>query len=227
MDMKRNTSNTTTLYNWLNSEPSDSEKRELFLNMDIAMKYVHQNGYCIESFNPKKIELLNNSVDYIKFATVLQMPDDVSYQNKLIKEDIFNSSVLQILIYSKSLNYSNVDFLKNNFREYEQFLPESDVPYYRGVIERNASVYFYEYEAERVKREYSELDKQVNSKSTHINDDTIDLFGNKEFINSKIYRDINKNRNAAFINVIIYPVVITIIILMLLFVSVIINYFVV
>ena len=143
----RKSNSTINLNNWISEAHSDEEKRDLFLNMDIAMKYIHDRGYCIKTFNPKEIELLDGSVSKVKFNTLLVMPIDREYQKKLIKEDIYNSSMLQIGIYSNCLDYLSRDFVKENFDSFLVFLPEVDSPYYRGVIERDAMVYFSEFGA--------------------------------------------------------------------------------
>ena len=92
------TNNTITLNNWIKESHSDDERKELFLSMDMAMKYVHDRGYCIKTFNPKEIELLDGSISKVKFNTLLEMPLDNEYQKKLMREDIFNSSMLQVEI---------------------------------------------------------------------------------------------------------------------------------
>ena len=56
-------------------------------------------------------------------------------------------------------NDSSLQFLKNNFNKFAIYLPESDVAYYRGVIERGASVHLYAYVDEKMKRDVSNLEK--------------------------------------------------------------------
>ena len=47
-----------SLDDWIKSYRDEEEMREIFLNMDRAMKYVHDHGYCIKSFHPKEIEII-------------------------------------------------------------------------------------------------------------------------------------------------------------------------
>lgn len=223
-----------SLYNWIRDSHTDEEKREVFLNMDIAMKYVHERGYCVKSFSPREIEILNNSLDQIKFNTLLEMPNDRSYQKKLIGEDIFNSSLLQIGIYADCLKFIKPEFVKSNFANFATFLPESDIPYYRGVIERDAAVYFTEFELERRKREISSLEKEANELENDnskqlIKTNTRDLssmFSNDK-INDTIYRQINGYRDAAFVNVLMYPLIFGIIFVLFTLIFVSINIFVI
>lgn len=219
--MKNNNSNVTTLETWFKDSHTEKEKRELFLYLDFAMRYVHERGYCVYSFNPSQIEILNNSVKQVKFNTLLKMPaDDIKYQTKLKDEDIFNSAVLQVLLYSKFPLVTNPDFLKEHFDEFTTFLPESDFRYYRGVIQDNASIYFTEFEFERVKREEEQIEKELdvnNSKSSSGNVEKkqkeLKMMFSNDKINNSIYKSINGNKEAAFINVLVYPVVILVLVL--------------
>ena len=54
-----------SLLEWVMQNYNDEKMREVFLNMDIALKYIHDHGYCIEIFHPSKIFILNNKSDHI------------------------------------------------------------------------------------------------------------------------------------------------------------------
>ena len=220
----------TTLKEWFQDSHSDEEKRELFLYVDFAMKYVHDRGYCIKTFNPKEIEILNNSVNQIKFNTLLKMnDDDIEFKEILMNEDIFNSSALQILLYSKFPLNTPSEFLKEHFDDFTTFLPESDVPYYRGVIERGASVYFTEYELERVKRENESLEKEIKemdgANNISSNKKDLSLMFSNDKINDVIYKKINTMQNSAFLNVLLYPTVFIVLALVFSFVMFLIRTF--
>lgn len=203
---------------WINSFRSEEEMREVFLNMDRAMKYVHEHGYCIKTFDPKEIEILNNSVNQIKFNRLLEMPNDQILKNEIIKEDIYNSSFIQIGIYTKCLMYLQPEFLKENFDKIATFLPIGDVPYYRGVVQRGASVYFCEYAVEKRKRDLTALEGElddsglgrgrqlVKSNGQSVYDDT----SVNDTINDFIYKQISTKKDAAFIGFLIYPTIILI-----------------
>ena len=212
--MKDKKSNVTTLQEWFKDSHSEEEKRELFLYLDFAMKYVHDRGYCVLTFNPSEIEILNNSIKQVKFNTLLKMPeDDIAYQNRLKDEDIFNSAAVQVLLYSKFPLNTKTDFLKEHFDDFVTFLPESDSRYYRGVIQDGASVYFTEFELERVRREEEQLEKELsNLPNQNIDDEKkkkqalVKMFTNDK-INNTIYKKINVVQESAFINVLLYPTV--------------------
>lgn len=212
--MKHKKSNVTTLQEWFKDSHSEEEKRELFLYLDFAMKYVHDRGYCVLTFNPSEIEILNNSIKQVKFNTLLKMPeDDIAYQNRLKDEDIFNSAAVQVLLYSKFPLNTKTDFLKEHFDDFVTFLPESDSRYYRGVIQDGASVYFTEFELERVRREEEQLEKELSDlPNQNIDDENkkkqalVKMFTNDK-INNTIYKKINVVQESAFINVLLYPTV--------------------
>lgn len=212
-----------SLKSWVDTFRSEDELREVFLNMDRAMKYVHEHGYCVKTFDPREIEILNGSVNQIKFNTLLQMPSDYSIQRRIVKEDIYNSTFIQIGIYTKCLEYLNPDFLKQNFQRFSTFLPQGDIPYYRGIVERGASVYFCEYAMEKKKKDLEMLENEVSSNvddaggygagkrlvksnGTSISDD-IHI---NDSINDSIYKQINSKSDAAFINFLVYPTIVLI-----------------
>ncbi|MCI8461158.1 MAG: hypothetical protein HFE81_07140 [Bacilli bacterium] len=204
-----------TLADWVSSHPSEEDLRTVFLNMDRALKYIHDHGYCIEVFYPTEIEILENEKDHIQFKRLLELSKDPAKKREMVKEDIFNSSLIQIGIYSNSLKYLNPDFVKENFDEFAQFIPSGDVPYYRGVIQRGASVYFCEFALEKRNRDLADLEKQLgegdgkgkqlmkqNGQNVGVGSITNDK------VNDTIYSQINGLRDAAFINFLILPTLI-------------------
>ena len=196
-----------SLETWLKYRRDEEDIREVFLNMDRAMKYVHDHGYCIKSFHPKDIEIINGELDQIRFNTLLEMPVDLVKQKQYIKEDIYNSSFLQIGIYTKCLYYLKRDYLKANYDSFATFLPQGDVPYYRGVVERGASVYFCEYDLEKRKRDLVSLEKEVGDENTPTDKSALAELDVNEEINSVIYRQISKRNDAAYINFLVYPTI--------------------
>ena len=202
-----------TLSEWVNSHHSEDEMRSVFLNMDRALKYIHEHGYCIDVFYPTEINVLNNDDKYIQFKKLVELSKDYEIAKEMKREDIYRSSLIQMGLYTNSLNYLNPAVLKEQFDSFAQFVPADDVPYYRGVIQRNASVYFCEYALEKRKRDYEDLEKQLGeggTKITPISEPSEAEITNKK-VNDLIYRQINGNE-AAFLNVAIIPLVILMII---------------
>lgn len=217
----KNESETIKLRQWIKKYHLQSDLQTLFLNMDLAMKYIHNQGYYIESFSLEDIDLLNNSVKKIKFNKLQKMPDDFSLQKELVHDNIFLSSVLHIGIYANCLQYfrrETFQFLKDNFDQFSIFLPEEDVAYYRGIIQRSASVYFSDFVTERKKRDLMKLEKEFSSNDsasgygkTLIKRDgsytTDNLISENIKENEQIYAELLR-KDLAFVNAVIYPVLI-------------------
>ena len=200
-----------TLDEWISFHPSDEDMRSVFLNMDRALKYIHEHDYCIEVFHPSYIEVLNNSDNYIQFKRLIELSQDSTVRKKMIQEDIYHSSLIQIAFYLKmyDLNQLNTDFLRENFDEISQFLPNGDVPYYRGVIQRGASVYFCEYALEKRNRDLDELEKQLgedNSNSKIYLKENVSITNDP--VNDIIYKQINGLKDRAFIHTLLIPAIV-------------------
>ena len=208
---------------WVMTHPSDDDLRNVFLNMDRALKYIHDHGYCIQAFYPTEISVLNNEDDHIQFNKLVKLSSDFSTRKNMIKEDIFRSSLIQVGIYSNCLKNLNPDFLKENFDSFTQFIPSGDVPYYRGVIQRGASVYFCEYALEKRNRDLQDLEKQLGEegseeeKQLQLTQENTSITNDK--INDSIYKQINGLKDAAFINALIIPTIILTIILVFAIIS--------
>ena len=219
-----------TLFDWVREHYSDEEKREVFLNMDIALKYIHDHGYCIEQFYPSRIEILNEQPDHVQFDNIIELSSKKKKKSEMIKEDIFNSTLIQVGLYTNTLNHLTPSFLKENFDEIARFLPEGDVPYYRGVVQRGASVYFSEFALEKMNRDLVQLEQQI-SESDGKKPKEVDYSENKKVdnlsndkINDAIYKQISGYREAAFISGVLIPTLIVLsVILILLIVFIIVN----
>lgn len=216
-----------SLSSWVGSFCDEQEMREIFLNMDRAMKYLHDRGYCIKSFDPRNIQILNNSIDQIKME-VLPLPDDYVERKKIIKEDIYNSSFIQIGLYAKCLPYLKKDFLKSNFDKFSEFFPEGDIPYYRGVVDRGASVYFCEYATEKANRDLATIEKELSGEGEMVGVDkprTNSLNGLvvNEKINDSIYK-LRSRSDAAFVSALIFPTALLVIGMVIALISLIISF---
>ena len=208
LNSKNNNSvESVTLLEWVNSHRSEEEMRSIFLNMDRALKYIHDHGYCIDVFYPTEINVLNNDDKYIQFKKLVELSKDYEISKEMIKEDIYRSSVIQIGLYTNSLNHLNPEFLKENFDAFSQFIPNDDVPYYRGVIQRGASVYYCEYALEKSKRDMEDLEKQLGESNTNVEVNSNQDITNKK-VNDLIYRQINGVGEAAYLNIALIPILI-------------------
>ena len=74
------------LSEWVSSHPDEEDLRTVFLNMDMALKYIHEHGYCIQVFYPTEIDVLNNEADHIQFNKLVELPSDLEVRREMIKE---------------------------------------------------------------------------------------------------------------------------------------------
>lgn len=199
---------------WIKTHSSENDMKELFLNMDKALKYIHEHDYCINDFSPTQIDVLENRPDYVQFVSLIQLSPDPIRKKKMINEDIFNSSIIQICYYLHiPLSQLNIEFLKENFDSFAQFLPSENVPYYRGVIQRGASVYLCEYDVERRNRDLINLENELGEnvskdKSLVKENNRLNLSNfNNNRINDTIYKQISGIRDSAFINYLLVPTI--------------------
>jgi hypothetical protein len=218
-----NNINSVTLSEWVNSHHSEDEMRSIFLNMDRALKYIHEHGYCIDVFYPTEINVLNNDDDYVQFRKLVELSRDPDVAREMIKEDIFKSSLVQIGMYSNTLDYMNPEFIKENFDSFTQFIPNDDVPYYRGVVQRGASVYYCEYSMEKRRRDLEELEKQLGEEEKQVIDTPTDAEITNKKVNDIIYRQINGMNEAAFLNILTIPIIAVILMLIFMIITFIVN----
>lgn len=219
--IKMRASSHITLSEWLMGAVTKDELVSLFASMDSAMKYIHNKGYCICSFHPKDIEILNDSLNQIKFNLLMMMPDELAKRKSIVKEDIGRSAFLQIGIYSRCLNCLKPEFLKEHFEEFSTLLPEDMVPYYRGIVERGASVYLGDYLNEKRKRDLMDLEKEVGESASSVSNGKRLVKGDSGFsileedsmntkVNDSIYKSLNSFSDSAYVSFLMIPILVAI-----------------
>ncbi len=219
----------TTIETWYNSNPSQKDLKEVFFYMDLTMKYLHEKGYCLNKLNLKDIEILNNDHKLIKYRTLLEMPKDSYFDEKLKREDIKNIAIFQIGIYTKCLNNLKEQFLKSHFDEITSYLPEEMEHYYRSIILKDRRVYYSDYVIAKKKLELSKTDssygtglayvkvKTNQKQQENISNPNDIIFDPNEVIkenaknNKIIYEKIFMLKEAAFASYLIYPAILIII----------------
>ena len=169
-----------TLYKYCESYHDNDEFSRLFYVMDYTMKNIHNKGYYITNFNPKKIV--------------------VGVTNK-INNNIYNLAFLQVGLLSGTLDYLRPDFLKENFSQFKIFIPENLVNYYQRVLVNRGYFYLTDYLNTKNSQEINKLSKSLEEdggrgrsyvKSTgHYDDDKI--------VPMKLPNEDNKDNIAAFV----------------------------
>ena len=153
------------LRDWFRQETKEEQLRKMFYNMSSTMKYIHSYDYYISSFNLSEIEINNlETLSPIQYNQLNKMSEEDD--SKLINHNIFVLALMQVGAYTNNLDTLNAQFVKENFNEFEMFLPESDIPYLRGVIQRNSPVYYCDYIDEKNKREIEKLEAETGGPTT-------------------------------------------------------------
>ena len=200
--MKDKNLNTVNLFEWTGLDGvmftrSEEELREVFLNEDKSMRYLHEEGYCIDSFDPRDIDLVDGSTNLIRFNKFSKM-NTINKQDT-IDRDIFINACLQIGLYTHTLSSLNEKYLVNNYDEFSKYLPQSDVAYYKGIIQRNAGVYLCDFAVEKRNRDYKDLQRELSDdkdiKFEELSPVSDDSLINKE-VNDLIYGELIKQKKS-------------------------------
>ena len=152
------------LRDWFQQETNEEKLKKAFYNMSSTMKYIHSYDYYISNFNLSEIEINNpETLSPIQYNQLNKMNEDDDQD--IINRNIFILALMQVGVYTNTLNTLNAQFVKENFSEFEMFLPEDDIPYLRGVIQRNSPVYYCDFVDEKNKREIEKLEQEANLSS--------------------------------------------------------------
>lgn len=219
MERERNNMHTTNLFEWtgydgIKFSRSEEELREVFINQDKSMRYLHSMGYRVVSFDPRHIDLVDGSKDLIRFNKFREIDENVDV-DEVIREDILTNAFLQIGLYTHTLAHLTEDFLKEHYDDVSQNLPGEDVPYYRGVVIRNAKVYLGDFLREKSERDYNALKRELGEE---VSSDDMDKFDNvdedvltNKQVNDMLYKELIEKKKIkrfsdfAFIHVLLLP----------------------
>lgn len=204
--------NAITLKEWLGEFHTQKEYQSLFMVMDMTMHYIHDQGYGIltkrnrdgyPEFDTSRVMIIPGDSPRVLFSDIDAV--ESSYQKQLVQDNIYCAAYTAIKSYAGFNEELNHTFLKNNFREFELFLPEEDIPYYRGIITRGASVYYAEYVQKRLEKEIEKEGGSLQeigqgnslSKSTEIGKAIASQYG-----------ELDTSNRAAFVHMYIFPAII-------------------
>lgn len=128
-----------TLYDLLETLRMSEEYDELtkvLINLDSCLEYLHNHGYCIYDFNPKKIILENGKLTLNSFKSVIN--DIGVYQNS--KEiNIFQNCKIGLTSYNNmpidgNMNQDHYNFIRENLHKFNNNIPEEIFEYYEEVF---------------------------------------------------------------------------------------------
>lgn len=208
-----------TLKDWLRESHTTEEYQALFLVMDMTMHYIHNKGYGILTKRGRDgyPELDTNRVYVLKSKTPRVSFFDIdvvepSYRNQLVHDNIYSNAYTAIKAYSNFNEQLNHTFLKEHFQEFEMFLPKEDVPYYRGIIQRDASVYYAEYVQKRIEKE---IEKESGTLQGVARGNSLSKSTEIGRAIASDYSQLDNNNMAAFVHLYIFPAIIIFLSLMI------------
>ena len=128
-----------TLYDLLESLRMSEEYDELtkvLINLDSCLEYLHNHGYCIYDFNPKKIILENGKLTLNSFKSVI---NEIEVYQKSKEINIFQNCKIGLTSYNNmpidgNMNQDHYNFIRENLHKFNNNIPEEIFEYYEEVF---------------------------------------------------------------------------------------------
>ncbi|HIS38674.1 MAG TPA: hypothetical protein IAB45_04090 [Candidatus Onthousia faecavium] len=149
------------LQDWYQYHHSDDDCTKLFMAMDYSMHNIHNNGYYIRSFNTRAIEVVekNNGDKIINYNYLAELEDNIATN---INNNIYAAATLQLALYmGVEPENLNSDYIKSNFSQFEIFIPNNLVNYYRRILVNGAHLYLNDYLKAKNEQEIQKLEKEL------------------------------------------------------------------
>ena len=185
-----------TLYDLLEmlrmSEDYD-ELTKVLINLDSCLEYLHNHGYCIYDFNPKKIILENGKLTFNSFKSVIN--DIGVYQNS--KEiNIFQNCKIGLTSYNNmpidaNMNQDHYNFIRENINKLNNNVPEEIFEYYEEVFLNSNLDYLNNYLVKK-------RQEAVSNQNTNVRRKTLATDIGRSFVNDE----------SAYVKVLFIPTVI-------------------
>ena len=174
--------------------------QHLNLKLDKKTKYIHDQNYFVKSYNSNDIYLGNGAIIYKEIEKIPNGAD----KDRLVRSNLFDQAMLMTSIYMGFVDDLNPSFVKEHFSEFSKFIPEDDVNYYAGIIERGAGIYYSEFIKAKNEREISQYKEELDGsdKSTSASKALV-----KSTAAGKIYEEADELKPGAFISVYFYAMV--------------------
>ena len=140
--------NYISLADWVSMHDSMEEKREFLLNADLALKFLNSNGIKVDSFDFNDIFIVDDNIREIKFNVINNIGSVTPADTR---SNIYDEAKLALYLYLYPCDVIDDNFLKSHFKDFSFAFPTEDVPYYQGIVERGASVYFSDFDYQKRK----------------------------------------------------------------------------
>ena len=201
-----------TLYDYLEEFSSDTEKiTSILIQLDSALKYLHGRNLYIYDFNPKKIIIENGRLTFNSFRDVLGILNqnkEIENQNdNIIKINIFQENKIGLMAYNNmpvdgNINQKYFEFLQENLNQLNKNgrIPEDIYEYYGEVFNRLNVIYMNDYLLKKQQ-------ETVGIQNTNVR---------RKNLATKIGMAFAQD-DAAYVNILLIPSIITFVFLLILF----------
>ena len=188
-----------TLYDKLEENLNDKEEiTRILLEFDHMLELLHNNGFCIYDFDPKKIILENGRLTLNSFKNVL---NDIGIGQNIKEINIYQLSKIGLMSYNNAvvdgrMNQEHFDFIRDNLETFNQngSIPEDIYEYYEELFRRLSVTYLNDY-----------LLKKQQEKNNNQNTNVM-----RKTLATDIGRAYAKEDNdSAFVNILFLPSLIT------------------
>ena len=195
-----------TLYDLIEEYANNNEKlTSVLVELDSWLEYLHNHGFCIYDFNPKKIKLEYGRLTFNSFRDVI---NDIGISQNAKEINIFQENKIGLMAYNHmivdgNMNQSHFNFLQENLEKFNQNgnIPEEIYEYYEEVFRRLNITYLNDYLVKK------QQEKQGNQ-NTNVRRKTLSTPVGRAYANDE----------AAFVNVLLLPTLITFVYLLGLFI---------
>lgn len=197
--------NFISLADWAPMHDSMDEKREFLLNADIALKYLNSNGMKVDSFDFNDVFIVDDNLREIKFNVISNVG---TVTDADVKSNIYDAAKMALYLYLYPCENIDDGFFKSHFADFSFAFPPDDVPYYKGIVERGASVYFNEFDFQKRKMDLEKLGDSVKGEDGDLMGDVnLSMLSkpNNDEYNKRIYRE------GAYAKAIALPTIISVI----------------
>lgn len=186
-----------TLYDLLEMLRMSEEYDELtkvLINLDSCLEYLHNHGYCIYDFNPKKIILENGKLTLNSFKSVIN--DIGVYQNSR-EINIFQNCKIGLTSYNNmpidaNMNQDHYNFIRENLNKFNNNVPEEIFEYYEEVFLNSNLDYLNNYLVKK-------RQEAVSNQNTNVRRKTLATDIGRSFVND----------DNAYVKVLFIPTLIT------------------
>lgn len=184
----------------------------ILIQLDSWLERLHNHGFCIYDFNPKKIILENGRLTFNSFRNVI---NDLGINENAKKINIFQDCKIGLMAYNKmpvdgNMNQEHFNFLQTNLEKFNQNgqIPDEIYEYYEEVFRRLNLTYMNDY----LVKKQQEFSRSQNTNSLRKTKSTeIGKAFNPE-------REKMFTNEAAYVNILLLPTFITLVYLISLFI---------